>query len=84
MNEEFSEHNLTSEESFWVMWHFLKKNYDLSGGTFDVSDILSASEPVTIQGTEIKLPADSSMVSFWNEAIEEYKKNGIPPLKALS
>jgi hypothetical protein len=81
MPVEFSKDTLTAEESFWVMWYFLRENHDLSDGTFDVSDILSASEPVTIIGTEIKVPADSGMVSFWNDAIEKFKKDGIPPLK---
>jgi hypothetical protein len=82
---EFTKDKLTVEESFWVMWYFLKEHYDLSGGTFDVSDILSASEPVPliINGKEIRIPADSGMISFWNEAIEKYKKEGIPPLKSF-
>ena len=83
MENTFLEDKITIEEGFWTMFYFLKEHYDLSGGEFDVSDILSASEPVTISGTSIKVPADSGMISFWNEAFEKYKQNGIPPLKEL-
>ena len=89
--EQFKNANLSGEDAFWVMWYFLKEHYDLSGGKFDVSDILSASEPMEfnsnghidgkILGNRITAPADNGMISFWNEAIEKFIKNGIPPTK---
>lgn len=76
------------------MWYFLKEHYDLSGGQFDISDILSASQPMEfdakghfdgkVLGNRTIAPADSGMVSFWNEAIEKYRKFGIPTTKDLS
>ena len=90
---EFINEKLTAEESFWVMWYFLKEHYDLSGGTFDVADILGASEPIEFnekghfelvaKGNRRKAPIDSGMVSFWNEAIEKYRAEGMPPVKGL-
>jgi hypothetical protein len=41
----FSNEKLTGEEAFWVMYYFLQGHYELSDGQFDVSDILSASQP---------------------------------------
>lgn len=76
---QFAETSLNGEESFWVMWYFLQEHYVLSEGTFDVSDILSASQPVG-NGA----PADSGMIHFWNDAIEKYRRNGIPPQKVLT
>jgi len=92
----FKEAQLTSEDAFWVMFYCLKEHYDLSGGTFDVSDILSASEPILYknglqnwEGTQtgeitdddILFPADPGMISFWNDAVEKYQNEGMPPLK---
>lgn len=45
MNE-FSIEKLSAEQAFWVMFYFLKKHFDISKGNFDISDILSDSEPV--------------------------------------
>ena len=88
---EFKKEKLTAEESFWVMWYFLKEHYDLSNGTFDISDILSASEPIEFnalghfdgeeKGNRTMAPIDSGMISFWNEAIEKFKANGMPAVK---
>ena len=79
----FKSENLSSEEAFWVMWYFLKEHYDLSNNTFDVSDILGASQPIDWNGSGIKKPADSGMIDFWNEAIEKFKKKGIPDFQVL-
>ena len=79
----FTDENLTAEEAFWVMFYFLEEHYTLSKNTFDVSDILSASQPMDWDKTGIKRPADSSMVDYWNEAIEKYRKNGKPDWKKL-
>lgn len=79
----FAQTDLTAEEAFWVMWYFLEENHQLSQGTFDVSDILSASEPVPIAGTGRLVPADSGMISFWNEALEKYRQQGPPPRKTF-
>ena len=54
-----------------------------SNNTFDVSDILSASEPMDWDDSGIKRPADSGMIDFWNEALEKYRKRGIPDWKKL-
>lgn len=51
--------------------------------TFDVSDILSASQPKDWNGSGVKMPADRGMISFWNEAIEKFKQNGIPDFQVL-
>ena len=80
---EFKSENLSSEDAFWVMVYFLKEHYELSENTFDVSDILSASEPMDWNGTGIKRPADDGMIDFWNEAIEKYRKQGKPSWKQL-
>lgn len=80
---EFKDDKLTSEDAFWVMFYFLQEHYELSENTFDVSDILSASEPMDWNRTGIKRPADSGMIDFWNDAIEKYKKQGKPDWKKL-
>ncbi len=80
---EFKEDNLTTEDTFWVMWYFLQEHYELSNNTFDVSDILSASEPMDWDGSGIKHPADNGMIDFWNEALEKYRKQGKPDWKKL-
>ena len=45
VDNKFSNGNLNEEEAFWVMFYFLDYHYELSGGQFEVSDILSASQP---------------------------------------
>ena len=80
---EFKKDNLTTEDAFWVMWYFLQEHYELSNNTFDVSDILSASEPMDWNGSGIKRPADSAMIDFWNEALEKFWKQGIPDWKKI-
>lgn len=80
----FSPGELTIEESFWVMWYFIEDVNNETQGGFDLSDILSASQPVTMTGTEIKVPVDPVMAAYWNEAVEKYKENGIPPLMKLT
>lgn len=81
---QFAQTNLTAEDAFWVMHYFLEENRQLSNGTFDISDILSASEPVPIAVTGQLVPADSGMISFWNEAVEKYRKQGPPPRKTFT
>ena len=88
---DFSKEQLTTEEAFWVMFYFLKEHYDLSEGTFDVSYILSASEPVEfnlmgrfdtkITGNRPIEAIDHCMISFWNDTIEKYKRDGKLPAK---
>ena len=80
---QFAQTDLTAEDAFWVMWYFLEENYQLSNGTFDVSDILSASELVPIAATGQLVPADNGMISFWNEALEKYRQQGLPPRKTF-
>ncbi|MDU0370029.1 hypothetical protein ACFPAF_06470 [Hymenobacter endophyticus] len=80
----FTQTDLTAEDAFWVMQYFLEENYRISSGTFEVSDILSASEPAFVDAlTERPVPIDSGMMSFWNEAIEKYRQQGPPPMKIL-
>ncbi|MET4104688.1 hypothetical protein [Hymenobacter sp. UYP22] len=80
----FAQTDLTAEDAFWVMWYFLEEHYSLSNNTFDVSDILSASEPGFLDElTGRPVPTDSGMISFWNEAVEKYRQQGPPPMKIL-
>ena len=89
----FKNTSLSSEDAFWVMWYFLKEHYELSGGKFDISDILSASQPMefTVAGhidgqvlrDRIIAPADGGMVNFWNDAVEEFQKAGVPKPERL-
>jgi hypothetical protein len=91
---EFSTETLTEEEAFWVMYYFLDGHYELAGGEFDLTDILSASQPFEfdenghfdgqVKGNRKIKPADSGMVWHWNEAIKKYREQGLPkstPLK---
>jgi len=79
----FLNKEISLEESFWIMWYFLKLNKDLSHGTFDIVDILSVSTPVKVRDMEKFLPADSGMIHLWNEAYEMYVHNGFPDLLDL-
>ncbi len=79
----FQEGDISIEDGFWTMFYFLKEHYDLSGGTFDISCILSASEPMPRVNGINNIPADSSMIDYWNEAFEKFKDKGIPPFKEL-
>lgn len=65
------------------MWYFLQEHYELSNNTFDVSDILSTSEPIDWDGSGIKRPVDRGMIDFWNEAIEKNRKHGKPDWKKM-
>ena len=90
----FQNDHLTLEEAFWVMYYFLQAHYELSEGTFEVSDILSACEPIGYNekgyanfdnpGDGIMAPTDSGMVVFWNESIEKYRTEGPPPHKTFT
>jgi len=94
IENKFSNDTLTEEDAFWVMWYFLQEHYELSGGEFNLSDILSASQPFEfdekghfdgeVKGNRRVAPADSGMVSYWNDAIKKYREQGRPkptPLK---
>ena len=70
---------MTLQDGFWVAWYYLKQIYDNTGGTFNLSDVLSASEPFF----QPDQPADSAMTEYWLEAYERFLKEGIPPLKEL-
>ncbi len=84
----FTHSNLMEEEAFWVMRYFLDGHYELAGGEFDLTDILSASQPIEIDDNghfdgEVKgkrriAPADSGMVWHWNEAIKKFRQQGRP------
>ena len=90
---EFSKDTLTGEEAFWVMWYYLDGHYELAGGEFDLSDILSASQPFEfddnghfdgqVKGNRRVAPADSGMLWHWNEAVKKYKENGPPKPTSL-
>ena len=93
-DNDFRNGNLTEEEAFWVMFYFLDAHYELAAGEFDLSDILSASQPFEfdnnghfdgqVKGNRRVLPADSGMIWHWNEAIKKYREQGTPqptPLK---
>ncbi|MCS4307772.1 hypothetical protein M2404_002112 [Rheinheimera pacifica] len=53
----FKGKTLIAEDAFWVI---LKVHYDLSGGAFDVSDILTALELI---GKHVLWPPDSQQVA---------------------
>lgn len=92
-NNNFAYNNLTEEEAFWVMWYFLEGHYELTGGEFDLSDILSASQPFEfddkghidgqVKGNRHIAPADSGIVWHWNEAIKKYREYGRPKPTSL-
>lgn len=71
--------SLSLEDAFWVTWYYLENIYDANDGTFDLSDILSASEPLF----HADKPADSAMTEYWLETYKKFKEKGIPPLKEL-
>jgi hypothetical protein len=84
---------LTQFKEFYIFTFEAQENYDLSGVTFDVVDILGASAPVEfndlgfvdgeIKGNRRKAPMDSGMISFWNDAIEKYKLEGMHSVEGL-
>lgn len=74
----FSDKTLRSEEAFWVMRYFLEAHYQLSNGQFSLSDILSTTEPMDWVGSGEKLPADTSMIAYWEEALAQFEKEGLP------
>jgi hypothetical protein len=78
MKDLMKEH-LSVEDAFWVAWYYLKNIYDSNDGKFDLSDILSASEPFFYSDK----PADSAMTEYWLEAYTKFKEKGIPPIKTL-
>lgn len=90
---EFSKNTLTEEDAFWVMWYFLDGHYQLAGGEFDLSDILSASQPFEfdnnghfdgqVDGIRRVAPADSGMIWHWNEAVKKYREQGRPKTQLL-
>jgi hypothetical protein len=79
MNGEAEKQLITLQDGFWVAWYYLKQIFENTGGTFDLSDVLSASEPFF----KPDQPADSAMTEYWLEAYERFLKEGIPPLKEL-
>lgn len=91
---DFSNKTLTEEEAFWVMYYFLEGHYELSGGQFDVSDILSGSQPFEfddnghfdgkVLGNRRVAPADSGMVWHWNEAVKKFREQGRPKPQPLT
>lgn len=90
----FTSDRFTEEEAFWIMWYFLEGHYELSGGQFDVSDILSACQPFEftenghfdgdVKGNRRIAPADSGMIWHWKEAINKYKEKGRPKPTSLN
>jgi len=75
---EFEKDKITSESGFWIMYYFLKNHYDLSKGSFDISDILSTCQPLRLGDSD---PTDSGMIVNWNDALAEFKQKGIPEPK---
>src|SRR5690606_36729727 len=84
----FTDSNLTEEEACWVMRYFLDGHYELVGGEFDLTDILSATQPFEfddnghfdgeVKGKRRIAPADSGMVCHWNEAEKKFREQGRP------
>jgi len=89
----FTKETLSGEDAFWVMWYFLEGHYELAGGEFDLSDILSASQPFEfdenghfdgqVNGDRRIAPADNGMVWHWNEAVKKFREQGRPIPKPL-
>ena len=73
---EFKEDNLTTEDAFWVIWYFLLEHYELGKGKIELNELLSFCEPLDWAGTGEKLPSNSSMVDYWNEALDKFRKEG--------
>lgn len=81
---EFETGSISVEDGFWVMYYFLEAHYELSGGTFGTTEILSASTPYNWKGIyDDLMPADRAMISYWNEALERYRREGKPAEKKL-
>ncbi|MFK8037488.1 MAG: hypothetical protein AB8B74_04310 [Crocinitomicaceae bacterium] len=80
----FNNETLTSEESFWVMWYFIDEQNKISQGQFDLADVLSASQAVPLMESRVLVPADGIMAAYWNEAIDKFKKYGIPGSNKVS
>ena len=90
----FSNDKLTEEEAFWVMFYFLEGHYELSDGQFDISDILSASQPFEfdkrghfdgqVHANRRTAPAGSGMIWHWNEAVKKFREQGKPLPKPLT
>jgi cobyric acid synthase len=90
----FTSDKFTEEDAFWIMWYFLEGHYEISGGEFDVSDILSACQPFEftenghfdgdVKGNRRIAPADSGMIWHWKEAIKKYREQGRPKPKSLN
>lgn len=69
------------------MFYLLEGHYELSGEHFDLSDVLSASQPFEfnekgyfdsqVLGNR-KVPADSAMISGWNATIKKIREQGLP------
>jgi len=78
---DFKKGNITIEEGFWTMYYFLLEHYELSEGNIDVSDILSFSQPIRRSDPNLVIPADSSMIEYWHEALEKLKESGLPGFK---
>ncbi len=78
MKIKFNNYNLTAEDGFWIMFHFLKEHYDLTSGEITIGELLSLCEPI-VDGE----PADVSMIGYWNEALVKYFKNGKPEFKKI-
>lgn len=70
---------VTLQDGFWITWYYLKQIFDYTGGKFDLSDVLSASEPFF----QANQPADSAMTEYWMEAYKKFLQEGIPPVKKL-
>ena len=79
-NGEAEKQLIMLQDGFWIAWYYLKQIYDNTGGTFDLSDVLSASEPFF----QPDQPADSAMTEYWLEAYKRFLEEGIPPLKKLN
>jgi len=84
----FSQECLTEEEAFWVMFYFLDGRYGVSGDSYRLSDVLSASQPFEfndnghidgeVHGNRKVAPADSAMIVYWNEAVRKFREQGRP------
>jgi hypothetical protein len=84
----FTHSGLTEEEAFWVMRYFLDGHYEFAGGDFDLTDILSTTQPFEfadnehfdgeVKGKRRIAPADCGMVWYWNEAVKKFREQDRP------
>ncbi len=65
MTIDFDKNELTSEQGFRCMVHFLNEHYKLTSGQITVGELISL-----CQNFEDDAPADLSMIEYWNNSVK--------------